>query len=134
MSHTETQKAEARLIGQRLRWAREAQDIGRPELAERLGVDITMVRNMEIGERVPSVFLAMSLCHILGISPQYLLWGMLQGVEGELSAKLAREHPELPVSGRPSHAEMPNPGKTRKSVRSSRRDSRMTVEGAATAS
>jgi transcriptional regulator with XRE-family HTH domain len=116
--HTEEQRAEARRIGQRLAWAREAHGLTRGELATHAGIDISFVRNMEIGARVPSVFLAMSLCHILRISPQYLLWGMLQGVDGELSAKLARAHPELLLPEQMSHANTPNPGKTSKSRQS----------------
>jgi len=115
----EAQSAEAKRIGQRLRWAREGQDMSRVQLALHAGVDAKMIRHMEVGERVPSVFLAMSLCHILGISPQYLLWGILQGCEQELAARLAREHPELTIPRGPIvHGDMPNPGKTRRSIRS----------------
>jgi transcriptional regulator with XRE-family HTH domain len=121
--YTEEQRAEARRIGQRLAWAREAQGLTRQQLAALAGIDVSMARNMEIGDRVPSVFLAMSLCHILRISPQYLLWGMLQGVDGELSARLARQHPELLLPEQMSHANTPNPGKTSKSRQSTAHDS-----------
>jgi transcriptional regulator with XRE-family HTH domain len=116
--HTPEQQTEGKRIGERLRWAREAQSMTRTQLADALSIDISMVRRMELGTRVPSVFLAMSLCHVLCISPQYLLWGILQGCESELSAKLGRDHPELIPSKRPAyHAEMPNPGKTGRSAR-----------------
>lgn len=112
---TEQQRFEALRIGQRLEWAREAKGVTRTQLAQAAGVATAMVRNMENGTRVPSVFLAMSLCHILEISPQYLLWGSLQGVAGELSAKLARAHPELRTGAPLSHEDTPNPGKARRS-------------------
>jgi DNA-binding XRE family transcriptional regulator len=116
---SETQRAEARRIGDRLRWAREGHEMTRVQLAAHAGIDWTMVRNMEAGTRVPSVFLAMSLCHILGISPPYLLWGILEGCESELAARLWQDHrEELRHSAMPIvHQEMPNPGKTGKSRR-----------------
>jgi transcriptional regulator with XRE-family HTH domain len=115
LGHTPEQHAEAAKIGQRLAWARQAQGLTRADLATRAGVDASFIKSIENGLRVPSVFLAMSLCHILEISPQYLLWGILQGVASELSAKLARAHPELRTSAPLSHADTPNPGKTSKS-------------------
>ncbi len=119
---TEADLVEARIIGQRLRWAREALGMSRLQLAAHAGIDPSMVRCMERGERVPSIFLAMSLIHILGISPQYLLWGVLQGCEIEVQTKLALAHgvslmlPDSVVRGA-----TPNPGKTRKTARNSGR-------------
>jgi transcriptional regulator with XRE-family HTH domain len=122
--HTPAQRAEGLKIGERLQWAREGQGMTRMQLAAHLGIHHGMVRNMEQGTRVPSVFLAMSLCHVLGISPQYLLWGILQGCETELQARLRRDHPELTLPDRPvQHSKMPNPGKTGRSVRSNARAS-----------
>jgi transcriptional regulator with XRE-family HTH domain len=114
MHRFDDQQVEARRIGERLRWAREAQNITRLNLATYAGIDWTMIRHIEHGRRVPSVFLVMSLCHILRISPQYLLWGVLSGLDEELHTKLAREHPELLAGGSVRHSAMPNPGKTRR--------------------
>jgi len=102
------QKAEAQRIGRRITWAREALGYNRSELSRELGIDPAFVGKIETGLRIPSVFLVMSLCHVLHISPQYLLWGSLQGVDGELAAKLGGAHPELlqPLA-------RPYPGKTR---------------------
>jgi transcriptional regulator with XRE-family HTH domain len=112
MAHTTEQQAEAERIGARLRWAREALGLTRAQLSVRIGCRPWMVGAMESGNRVPSVFLAMSICHSLGISPQYLLWGILQECERELTARLSRAHPELRLPGEEvKHSEMPRPGK-----------------------
>jgi len=112
MSENPIQSQEARRIGQRVQWARQAWNYTRADLAREADVTQTMIQKIEEGTRIPSVFLVMSLCHVLGISPQYLLWGSMQGVEGELAAKLSVEHPELRAPVVP-----PFPGKTRKSSR-----------------
>jgi|SRR5215831_13416222 len=106
------QLREAQRIGERLRWAREMLGYSRVELAREIGVDPAFIGKIEAGQRIPSVFLVMSLCHVLHISPQYMLWGSVQGVEGELATKLLDEHPELRTPSAP-----PFPGKTRKSLR-----------------
>jgi DNA-binding XRE family transcriptional regulator len=107
------QRREAMLIGQRVSWAREAHELNRQQLAKCVGTSRDAIHKIETGLRIPSVFLVQSLCHVLRISPQYLLWGSLQGVDEELAATLAVAHPEL---GEP--IEKPFPGKTRKSMRS----------------
>ena len=118
MSRPEAHQIEATLIGKRLRWAREAADMTQVQLAAHCGVEPITIRVMEAGKRAPSVFLAMSLCHVLRISPHYLLWGILQEVDPVMLAKLSRAHPELKIPDGPvRHSEMPNPGKTRKTVR-----------------
>ena len=115
MADEPTQKREAQRIGTRLKWAREILGYSRSELARELGIDPAFVTKLEQGVRIPSVFLVMSLCHVLHISPQYLLWGSVQGVEGELATKLSAAHPELRKPSAP-----PFPGKTRKSQRAKR--------------
>lgn len=112
MSEHDEQRALAVSIGRRLRWAREGHGLSRPELALQLGITANMIRHIETGVRVPSVFLATTLCNVLGISPQYLLWGVLQECERSLTAKLSRAHPELRLPGEEvKHSEMPAPGK-----------------------
>ena len=107
-----SQRLESKKIGERLKWAREALDLSRVQLADEVGVDWTMIRHIENGTRVPSIFLALALIHVLDISPQYLLWGVLEGVEPTLHTKLAALHPELrhasstTLPTRPAHGNM----------------------------
>jgi transcriptional regulator with XRE-family HTH domain len=109
-----TQFDEAARIGERLRWVRELVGATPTQLASDLGVDVSSVRHIERGVRSPSLVLLMTLCHVLRISPQYLLWGRLEGVDPELAAKLKSLHPELSWPSAP-----PNDGNTRSSRRSS---------------
>ena len=97
-------------IGQRLRWVREIIYPNRAEFAREIGLDRTTVQKIEDGDRAPSVFNVLEFCHALHVSPNYLLLGSMQGMDGELAAALAARHPELahplpPSSG--SH----NPGR-----------------------
>ena len=89
------QEEDARRIGDRLRWVRELINETPTELAANIGVDSSAIRHIERGARLPSIRMLMTLCHVLRISPQYLLWGSLAGVEPELAARLKAEHPEL---------------------------------------
>jgi transcriptional regulator with XRE-family HTH domain len=100
----ELQKEEAKRIGERLRWVRELIDATPTQLAADLGVDSSSVRHIENGIRLPSIHMLMTLCHVLRISPQYLLWGSLEGVEPELAARLKSAHPQLNwPSAQPAH-------------------------------
>ena len=124
------QEEDAQRIGDRLRWVRELVDSTPTQLAADLGVDSSSVRHIENGIRLPSLRMLMVLCHVLRISPQYLLWGSLVGVEPELAARLKAEHPELSwpaASSAPdsSHKLRPSSGHR------SRTRGRHTVSGAA---
>lgn len=91
----EMKKDEARRIGQRTKWARELVGLTATDLASDIGVDSTVIRVIERGARLPSLHVMMEICHVLRVSPQYLLWGSLVEVDPELAAKLKRAHPEL---------------------------------------
>lgn len=97
----ETQKEEAKRIGQRTKWARELVGLTPTELAADIGLDTTAIRHIERGQRLPSIHVLMSLCHTLRVSPQYLLWGSLEAVNPELATKLKHAHPELLWPGAP---------------------------------
>lgn len=101
-------------LGRRLQWARELVSGSQSQLARDVGVERSMIQKIEAGQRNPSIFLLQSLCHVLRISPQYLLSGSLQGVDGELAVMLLERHPELRTQ-----AALPSPGKTRNSPQSS---------------
>lgn len=98
----ETQKEEAKRIGQRTKWARELVGLTPTELAADIGLDTTAIRHIERGQRLPSIHVLMSLCHTLRISPQYLLWGSLEAVDPELAMRLKHAHPELQWPGAPA--------------------------------
>jgi transcriptional regulator with XRE-family HTH domain len=83
--------------GQRIQWAREAHEVSRIELARRLGVDMTTLRNIEQGESNPGILLQWRLFHALGISLDYVVAGRLTGVDPEVAGVLVRNHPELAI-------------------------------------
>jgi transcriptional regulator with XRE-family HTH domain len=89
------QKEEAKKVAARVRWARELADMTFTELGAAIGVDSSTIRHIEAGIRLPSLHVLMALCHTLLISPQYLLWGSLEGVDQETAAQLKSRHPEL---------------------------------------
>lgn len=82
-------------IGERLRWARELVEANPIELAADVGCDPSSIRHIESGRRLPSIHLLISLCHVLRLSPEYLLWGSLVGVDPEMAVRLKQLHPEL---------------------------------------
>jgi transcriptional regulator with XRE-family HTH domain len=91
--------ATASEIGLRLRWARQVQELSRKQLANLAGVDLSTIKYLETGRRAPSIFLLMSLTHILGIDANYLLAAQTHGLHEELRAKLLSAHPEIRRQG-----------------------------------
>ena len=89
----------AELIGLRIRWAREIMDPNRTGFARAFGFDRTILRDAESGRRPPNIFLLIELIHALKISPNYVLWGDLAGVESRMAVRLAQAHPELVPDG-----------------------------------
>jgi len=81
--------------GARIRWAREILEPNRLEFARKLGVDVTTIRNIETGKTNPGLQLAQRICHSLRISLAYVVDGQLSGVDPEMAALLAADHPEL---------------------------------------
>ena len=104
-------KVDSVALGERLRWAREMVSGGPTRLAADVGVDTSAIRHIERGVRLPSLHLLQALCHVLRISPQYLLSGSLEAVDLELAARLKAAHPELSWP-----AASPNPGNSRNST------------------
>ena len=92
-------KSEALLLaeqmGERVRWVREAKGWTATELAAVIGVSEATVRRMEKGERGPSVPLIYTLSYRLGITPHYLFYGEVEGIDPGLKATLLETHPEL---------------------------------------
>ena len=109
------QKEEAIGFGNRLRWVRELYGDSPTRLAADAGVDTSTIRYIERGQRMPLVPLLKQLVHVLRISPQYLLYGSLEGVEPVLAARLKAAHPEL------SWPASPTPGSTHNSPPSNAR-------------
>jgi len=89
----------AELIGMRIRWAREIMDPNRTGFARAFGFDRTALRDVESGRRPLSIFLLIELIHALKISPNYVFWGDLAGVDGRMAARLVQAHPELAPDG-----------------------------------
>lgn len=90
-SYTDIQKE----VGARIKWARELVEPNRAEFARVMGVDRSTLQKIEDGDRPPSIFNVLELAHRLRVSPNYILDGTLQGVDGEMAALLGESHPEL---------------------------------------
>lgn len=73
-SEIDRQKELADGVCHRLSWARELVGMSPTRLAAACGVSEGAIRHIENGVRLPSIHPLMSLCHILRISPQYLMW------------------------------------------------------------
>ena len=90
-------------IGTRLKWARELVEPNRAEFARWMGVDRTTIQKIEDGDRAPSVFNILEFALALRVTADYLLFGAMRGIDGEMAARLAAAHPEL-VANQPSAA------------------------------
>ena len=82
-------------IGRRIRWARELVEPNRAAFARLMGVDTSTLTKIEDGSRAASIFNILDIAHRLRVTPDYILWGSLRGIDGELAALLVKEHPEL---------------------------------------
>lgn len=115
-SRTPADRETMRLVGLRLRWAREAQGLNQAEFAELAELHQTAISLYETGKRIPDQLALPRLCGRLRIDPDYLLEGSLQGVDRELAIRLAAAHPELapPIDTAPRTDSNPASGKPRK--------------------
>ena len=95
MQTSPDKETQRKLRGERIRWARKLVEPNRREFARKLGADPSTIRNIENGSRNASVELLERICHSLRISLDYVSKGRLTGVDPELAALLARDHPEL---------------------------------------
>ena len=118
-------KLDAVAFGERLRWARELVSGGPTRLAADVGVDTSAIRHIERGARLPSLHLLQALCHVLRISPQYLMEGSLAAVDPELAARLKAAHPGLswPASPAPGNSHNSPPSSDRRPMTRARPDS-----------
>ena len=62
-------------IGDRVKEARNAKGWNQPELAERMGVSIQTIGNIETGAKGTKLSNFIKLCEILEVSADYLLFG-----------------------------------------------------------
>lgn len=65
-------------FGRRLNQARKAKKITSEELARRLGLNASYVRQIECGNRKPSMDTLIAVCNELSVSPDFLLRGDLK--------------------------------------------------------
>jgi transcriptional regulator with XRE-family HTH domain len=92
------------LIGQRLRWVREAMGMSQAAVAALVGVHQAAWSKYELGQRLPRPEAVARICAKLQLTVQYLLEGQLDGVGRDLAIHLAARHPELvPTTSIVSH-------------------------------
>ncbi len=88
------------LMGQRLRWVREALGLNQTDMARLVGLTQTAWSSYEVGRRWPDIFHATRLMAKLKITREYLLEGDLSGIDRELAIRIAAQHPELVIPSR----------------------------------
>lgn len=80
-------------IGNRVRMRREALRWTREQLAEKADISVSFASGIELGTKGMSANTLYKLSRALGISADYLLFGELDGPQGELLAALAALSP-----------------------------------------
>jgi len=80
-------------MGKRLKWVRHAKGMTQRQIAEFVGLDQTTWSAYERGIRFPDQLGAVRLLAKLKISRDYLMDGVLRGVEADLAIRLALAHP-----------------------------------------
>jgi transcriptional regulator with XRE-family HTH domain len=86
-------------IGERIRWVRELVAPNAAAFAREMELHHSTLQYIENGSRAPSIFHVMQIADKLRVTTDYILFGTLRGVDGELAATLATRHPEL-MSGK----------------------------------
>lgn len=66
---------EAKIIGKRIRAKRTELEMTRAELAEASGLKVGTIERVEIGGRYPGAEHVMALAPVLGMSPNYMIFG-----------------------------------------------------------
>ena len=99
----EAQKRQTLQIGQRIKWARQALGSSINQLAVACDVHPSTIHYIELGTRLPSIFLLISLCAKLRVTPQYVLYGDTEKLPADLAGILEAEHPELRYATKPTY-------------------------------
>lgn len=79
-------------FGRKLFYARKAKNMTTNQLAEQLGLSGSYLRQIECGNRKPSVDLLIQLCNELDISPEFLL---MENLEKNTPPKLIQVEAKL---------------------------------------
>src|SRR6185437_8213857 len=82
-------------IGHRIKWARLLITKNQAKFAREMGMDRSTYAHIERGSGAISAIMIIDLCKKLKVTPNYILYGSLKGVDGETAARLALDHPEL---------------------------------------
>ena len=75
-------------IGNRLREKRESVGYTREKLAELADLSSRFIANIELGDNGVSIETLKKLCELLGVSSDYILWGVEEQI-AEITGKLA---------------------------------------------
>lgn len=94
-ARTAEDSAQVALMGQRLKWVREARGLSQAQIAAEVGVHQTQWSLYERGKCMPDAFAGERMVAKLKITKEYLFGGGLDGVERVLAIRLAAHHPEL---------------------------------------
>jgi len=76
------------LLGQRIRAARQLQNLSQEELADRAQIHATYLSALECGKRNPSMAIFFSVAHALRIAPSELLQWQEKGSAVEIKKQL----------------------------------------------
>lgn len=75
INHTDLRTLDQREMGRRVRSRREAKNLSREQLAEKLGVSPQFVADIEYGNKGVSIKRLYLLCQVLDVTADYILAG-----------------------------------------------------------
>lgn len=109
-------------IGERCRWVLEETNPNQTALASELELDASTINKYIQGTRAQSVFFIRNFAARFRVSTDYLLCGVLTGVEERnLALRLAAKHPELVLGVDATPAESDNVSRVGPARRRSKR-------------
>lgn len=85
---------DAKRFGAKLKGKRKAKGLTYQELADKCHVNHGYIRQMEAGNKIPSMSLLLTLCDILNTSPNYLFEYVDDNEDKELLERMYKLSPE----------------------------------------
>ena len=90
-----TNKDILKIIGKKLKEARNSKKYTQDFVAENIDVSTDLLRNIENGRNIGSIATLLNICNILDITPNELFYDVLKNKEKVLDDKLYKEFQEL---------------------------------------
>ena len=86
--------SDARLIGIRIMQKRKEKGFTQEKLSEKIGISKNHLSNIETGRYIPTIKCIISMCEVLGETPDYYLIGRIAKENDELTELIQRLPPD----------------------------------------